>query len=294
MRRFIIGTDWWTDCDDAVAMRILAKAHKNKEIFIEGVIINACMEYSVTSLDGFLQLEGCENIPIGIDLKATDFGGNPPYQKRLSSYAKNRKSNSDAKNGVRLYREILSTANCPVEMIEIGYLQCFVELLESGPDDISNKTGLELIEEKVSKLWVMAGKWDADGEKENNFCRNMRSRIAGKIFCEKCPVPVTFLGFEVGVDVITGDTLSHDDFLWQALNDHGSPNGRSSWDPMLVALALVGDENIAGYDCIKGIASVDEKTGQNYFKHSKAGKHSYVVKKHSNCFYQSAINKIIT
>mgnify|MGYP003296410011 CR=1 FL=1 len=29
---------------------------------------------------------------------------------------------------------------------------------------------MELVKEKVSKLWVMAGKWDADGEKENNFC----------------------------------------------------------------------------------------------------------------------------
>ncbi len=25
MRKFIIGTDWWTDCDDAVALALAAK-----------------------------------------------------------------------------------------------------------------------------------------------------------------------------------------------------------------------------------------------------------------------------
>lgn len=26
MRKFIIGTDWWTDCDDAVALALAAKS----------------------------------------------------------------------------------------------------------------------------------------------------------------------------------------------------------------------------------------------------------------------------
>ena len=32
MRNFILGTDWWTDCDDVVAMRVITKAHKKGEI----------------------------------------------------------------------------------------------------------------------------------------------------------------------------------------------------------------------------------------------------------------------
>ena len=47
MRRFILDTDWWTDCDDAVALRLLCNAHKNKEIDFIGININACMPYSV-------------------------------------------------------------------------------------------------------------------------------------------------------------------------------------------------------------------------------------------------------
>lgn len=218
MRKFILGTDWWDDCDDAVAMRLTARAVKAKEVQVLGIGINACMENSVASLKAFLLAEGIDSIPIGIDQSATDFGGNPPYQKRLAELMPNIK-NSDAENAARLYRRLLAQANDPIEIMEIGYLQVISSVLQSKADDISEKSGLELFSEKVSKVWVMAGKWDADGEKENNFCRNMRSRIAGRDFCELCPVPVAFLGWEVGYGVITGNHLDNNDHLYTVLRD---------------------------------------------------------------------------
>ena len=293
MRNFIVGTDWWTDCDDAVALRILARAHKAGDIFIKGIILNACMENSVTSIEGFLNTEGVSNIPIGIDIEATDFGGEPPYQKSLSAYAVKYKSNVDAENAVRLYRKLLAEADGPIEIIEIGYLQVMAALIESKPDDISPKSGEELLKEKVAKIWVMAGKWDENPGKENNFARNRRSRIAADIFCRKCPVPLIFLGWEVGVDVITGDRLGKNDVLYKALCEHGSPNGRMSWDPMLVLLALTGDCAAAGYAVVRGDARVDPETGLNYFEESPDGKQAYVVKKKDNDYYKRKINELI-
>jgi hypothetical protein len=293
MRKFILDTDWWTDCDDAVALRLLARAHKSNEINLLGIIINACMEHSVTSLEGFLNTEGVCDIPIGIDLNATDFGGNPPYQKRLSQFAKKYHSNADAKDGVKLYRTLLASAKTPVELIEIGYPQVLAALLLSKPDEISNLSGVELLKNKVSKIWMMAGKWDNNPDKENNFARNERSRAAASIFCDICPVPITFLGWEVGASVITGGDLKKDDPLYLALCDHGSPNGRSSWDPMLCLLALIGNEEKAGYSAVSGKASVDAKTGENYFSVSKEGLHKYVVKKKEDAYYAHAINNLI-
>lgn len=292
MRKFILGTDWWTDCDDAVAMRLTARAVKAKEVQVLGIGINACMENSVASLKAFLLAEGIDSIPIGIDQSATDFGGNPPYQKRLAELMPNIK-NSDAENAVRLYRRLLAQANDPIEIMEIGYLQVISSVLQSKADDISEKSGLELFSEKVSKVWVMAGKWDADGEKENNFCRNMRSRIAGREFCELCPVPVTFLGWEVGYGVITGNHLDNSDHLYTVLRDHGSGNGRHSWDPMLVLMALIGDEEKAGYKTVTGTASVDAESGKNYFIRSDVGNHKFVIKQQENCFYEEQINRLL-
>lgn len=293
MRKILLGTDWWTDCDDAIALRLLTRAVKSGSIELIGIGINAAMDCSVASLIGFLNADGIQNVPVGIDLEATDYGGNPPYQKRLAeTYAKNL-SNLDAENGVRLYRKLLSSAKEKVEIIEIGFLQIVSGLLLSGADDISEKSGIELVREKVSKFWVMAGKWDADGEKENNFCRNPRSCKAGKEFCELCPVPVTFLGWEIGYGVITGGSLKEDDVLHEVLVDHGSENGRHSWDPMLTLMALIGDEDAAGYETVSGTATVDPKTGANYFNKSDNGLHKYVIKKHSNDYYEKAINDLI-
>ena len=290
----ILGTDWWTDCDDAVALRLVANAIKNEIVQLLGIGINACMEYSVASLKGFLKAEGVENIPIGIDLEAIDFGGKPPYQKRLAETMCPSVGNDEAEDAVRLYRRLLASEKEGVEIIEIGYPQVLSNLMNSGPDDISEKTGLELVSEKVSKFWVMAGKWDGDGEKENNFCRNARSRMAGKAFCELCPVPVTFLGWEVGYGVITGGTLKKDDHLHYALSDHGSPNGRYSWDPMLVLMALIGDEATAGYATVRGTARVDAQTGANYFERDAGGRHQFVIKNQENRYYEEQINQLIS
>jgi len=293
MRKMILGTDWWTDCDDAVAMRLLSRAHLAGRIQLLGIGINACMEHSVTSLEGFLNLEGVTDIPIGIDLAANDYSGKPPYQKRLAPAAQKYTCNEDAEDAVRLYRRLLAKASEPVEILEIGYPNVLAGLLLSGGDDISPETGLALLAKKVSRMWIMAGKWDTDGGIENNFSRSDRANQAAAYLCRHCPVPITFLGFEIGVDVITGGQLPHDDHLYHVLCDHGSHNGRSSWDPMLVQLALTGDEAAAGYNSVIGTASVDPKTGANHFQPDPAGKHRYVIKAKPDDYYKSVINQLI-
>lgn len=293
MKKVILGTDWWTDCDDAVALRIITKKIKAGEIELLGVVINACMEYSASSLEGFLLKDGIKDVPIGLDFDATDFGGNPPFQKRLSVYSEKYKNNSSAAPATRLYRKLLCEAEGRVEIFEIGFMQAFCALLQSPPDDISSKNGMELVSEKVEKVWVMAGKWDKDGECEHNFCLNERSRKAGEYFCKNCPVPVTFLGFEVGKSVISGGNLSAGDHLLDVLRDRRSENGRSSWDPMLVLLGIIGDEEKAGYETVCGIATVDSESGANFFRRKENGPHKFVVKKFPDEFYRDMINEII-
>ena len=293
MRKFILGTDWWTDCDDVVALRLLARSHSAKKIELLGIALNACMEDSVTSLEGFLNTENIYDVPIGINLDATDFGGNPPYQKRLSRLAKRYQGNADAEDAVKLYRSILVSADSPIELVEIGYPQVLAALLQSEADDISECKGIELVKNKVAKVWMMAGKWDDNPGKENNFARNERSRTAANAFCQICPVPITFLGWEVGAEVITGNKLDRNDPLYLALCDHGSLNGRSSWDPMLCLMAIIGDEAKAGYSIIRGKATVDPVTGENQFFADPNGIHAYVVKEHDDTYYADMINQKI-
>lgn len=290
----MLGTDWWDDCDDAVALRLLARAHLTGRICLCGVAINGCMTHSVASVDGFLSREGLQTIPpIGIDRAATDFGSHQSYQKRLAAYATRYRSNEEAEDGVRLYRRILAAAEEPVEICEIGFLQIAADLLDSEADDLSPLDGVELVRQKVARFWVMAGRWDVAVGTENNFAKNGRARDGAHRFCAKCPVPVIFLGFEVGHTVLTGDLLTPPDHLYDVLCDHGSRGGRLSWDPMLADLAIIGDEAAAGYTVIRGTATVDRETGENRFVPSDNGLHRYVIKAEADDVYRNRINAAI-
>ena len=289
-RKFILGTDWWTDCDDAVALRLLTKAVGMGEIDLLGVAVNACMEHSVASVKSFLNRDGLPHIPVGIDREATDYGGTLTYQKRLAEDLP-QCGNADGENAVELYRRLLAEADGKVELIEIGFLQVMEALLKSGGDRFSPKSGRELVAEKVDRIWVMGGKWDKNGEKEHNFAKTPRARVAAEAFCRLCPVPVTFLGWEVAHGVISGGRLDHSDHLYLAMKDHGSPNGRHSWDPMLVLMALIGDEEKAGYRTVTGYATVDPETGENTFRPSEDGLHRYVVRQWEKETYAQMIDE---
>jgi hypothetical protein len=188
---------------------------------------------------------------------------------------------------------LLAESREQVEIVEIGFLQIVADLLESPADELSPKCGRALVAEKVSRMWVMAGRWDVEIGKENNFCRNDRSITAGERFCRLCPVPVTFLGWEIGTLVVTGGELHRKDPLHRVLCDFGSPEGRKSWDPMLALLAVTGDAEAAGYDTVSGTARVDAQTGENYFSPSPDGPHRYVKMKFPPAYYEEQINRRI-
>ena len=293
MRNILLGTDWWTDCDDAVAVRLLARAAKAGKIRLLGIGVNACMEDSIASLDAFLHQEGIYGLPLGLDMEATDFGGKLTYQMRLAQNGVDCRKNADAEDAVALYRRLIAQADGMVEILEIGFPQVISRVLESPADEHSPLSGVELFRQKVRKVWVMAGKWDEEGGREHNFCRNLRASHAAEVFCRLCPVAVTFLGWEIGASVISGGKLPEGDLLHQVLCDHGSHNGRSSWDPMLVLMALVGDEEAAGYRVVRGKASVRAEDGANFFAEAPDGLHGYVVKTHEDAFYQAWIDRLI-
>ena len=294
VRPFTIGTDWFTDVDDAVAMRVFARAHKAGAIRIEGVCANTCRRYTCPSLDAFLCHEGLPGIPLGIDLGAR-YPGRAKYQKRMAGRPGNYRSNEGCTDAVRLYRAALAGAREPVEMAEIGFCQALAGLLDSPADELSPLDGRALLAEKCRHIWTMAGKWDIPGGAYNyNFRVTRQNMRAAHHFYENCPVPVTFLGHEVGRTVITGGVLEgRDDMLAWALRDHGSKRGRSSWDPMLALLAITGNLEEAGYTAVYGQARIAPKDGKCRWEPDAGGNQRYVVKAREDAFYRDAINGII-
>lgn len=294
MRRFILGTDWWTDCDDAVAIRVLAAAAAREEITVAGVVVNAYMPESAASALGYLAHEGLR-VPVALDRAATDYGGRPSYQHRVAETLGASYGDADCEEPVPMLRRLLAASpDGATEFIEIGYPQCLAALLASAPDGVSPLGGIELVRKKVSRLWMMAGNYENEARgRENNFARNARSAAAGAAVCRDWPTPVTFLGWEAGASVLSGGKLDPRDVLAQILADHGSARGRSSWDPMTVCLALHGSPEAAGYRSVCGRVSVDDATGENSFIRDAAGMHEYVVKTRPDAAYAEEIDTIL-
>ena len=290
MRSFILGTDWGEDVDDCLAVRILLRAHKKGEIDLLGVGTNTRTELSCSSLYAFMENEGVI-VPIGIDKTSDCQVQNISYQKILAPLAPPSMTNDHFEDAVRLYRRLIAQAKGKVEILEIGFMQVINGALMSGADDISPKTGMELFSEKVERVWSMGGKWDQQGGLEYNYSKYPFTREGAHSFVKNCPVPITFLGWEIGSGVITGGSASDDDILARALIAWGGEKGRESWDPMLAHLALCGSPELAGYDCVNGRASVDSD-GKNYFEIGN-GPHQYVIKAKPDSYYINEINNLV-
>ena len=139
---------------------------------------------------------------------------------------------------------------------------------------------------------IMGGRWDKNAGKEYNFTAYSLNREAAAYLCEYCPVPLTFLGYETGKDIITGGK-NVPGLTGTAYAAHLSPKGRPSWDPMTVLYAVIGDAEQAGYRKIRGRASVNAQNGKNRFIPEANGSHSYLVKKRDDRVFKNRIDEIL-
>lgn len=285
------GTDWWTDCDDAAALRILCRAHRAGKIRLLCVGINSVMEYSAPSVSAFCENEGVF-VPIGVDRSAVRDGRGCSYQRGLAAHPHTVRSNDDCADAWRLYRKTLASLSGKAEITEVGFPQIIMQLMQSGPDEDSPLTGLELVREKVDRIWLMAGRWDRPRGREYNLTAYPECAAAGHYICENSPVPLVFLGFEVGWGVMTGGDLPAGDLLREVFVAHGSADGNHSWDPMLVTAAVTQDLAAAGYTAVPGTARVDPETGENDFTPCEGGNHCYLVKTKPDGFYADRINSV--
>ena len=285
------GPDWWTDCDDVVAMRILCRAHEKGLINLKCVCADAVGRYTAASIDGFIKSEGIDGIPVGVDKSFSGDDSRCRYQKRLSELP-HTLDNDTCPDSCKLYRKMLWESEEKCHITEVGFPQIIHQLMVSEPDEICPLDGMELVKQKVEKIWMMAGDFRGRVHREYNVVATKAGFEAMKFILDNSPVPVTCLGFEAGETVITGGKLKVGDTLYNALADNGHAGGRCSWDPMTVLLAVIGDEEKAGYEKVCGTAYVDSE-GYTIMNESPDGLHAYVVKKHEDSFYENMIDEII-
>ena len=280
-RKFILDTDWFTDCDDCVALRFLIR-NLDEEHLLLGVNVNATTEHSYASLKAFMDYEGV-SYPIALEdpiYTPPADGYNFAYQINMAKG--NTHTNVEGESSQDFYKRMLEE-NEDVEIISIGFLTSLARTFQAYPH----------LAKKVKRLWIMGGKWDEQGGLEYNFCGNGNPKIinASRFIVNELDVEKVFLGGELGADVFTGSRLTQEDILGKSLKDYGCINGRQSWDPMLVLAAFYDKyEDAYGYEV--GRASVGENGG-SYFQKDKNGRDRYALKRKNNAYYEQTIDEII-
>ena len=185
-------------------------------------------------------------------------------------------------DSVAVYRQALVDADDhSVAISSVGLLTNLKALLMSEADDISPLSGYDLVAQKVKTLAVMGGKYPSSSDgSECNFCGcawasasdAATAAAATAYVVESIPPQVTVLysGFEIGIEVQSGGTLSTcasvDNPCRRAFEDYegGENLSRFSWDPLSTLAAVRGVEGasceLSGDD---GINTADAATGNN-------------------------------
>lgn len=252
--RLIFDTDMGNDVDDAIALGMLNHYISDGRISLLAVGLTKEGRGPITYTDMVQTWYGHPNVPLGafhkgapdsrnyasIVANAVDsLSGQPFFATTTTDY-------NALPEATPLYRRLLAAQpDHSVTIVTVGFSTNMASLLDSKPDEASPLTGRELINRKVSRLVMMAGRF-SDNESEYNVVEDIPS--AQKVF-DEWPTPIVTSPWELGVQVCYPATSIESDFGWaprhpvvEAYEAYMQmPYDRPCWDPTAVLYAVEGD-----------------------------------------------------
>lgn len=160
------------------------------------------------------------------------------------SYPHRYERSSEAPDAVAVYRNALEhRPPGSVIVVATGFFTNLRDLLVSMPDDYSDRTGVELVAEKVRALYVVAGM--AEGDREFNI---EMDPAAARYVMDNWPGEIYITGRDSGLRIFT-ETLPDTTVTGNPLADiyrlslrNGDPSVHSPFAPMAVLAAAGGTE----------------------------------------------------
>ena len=199
----ILDTDISSDVDDVGAVAVLHSLADQGKTEILAMMVSSGDLWSVPCLDSLNTWFGRPDIPLGM-VKGKNVLHKSEYTAVLAAeFPHDIQSGDAAPDAVTLYRQVLvEQEDDSVTLVSIGYLTNLNNLLQSQPDIISPLNGRELVKQKVKKLICMGGQYPQG--REWNFYQDTAST---KYVLGNWPSPITFCGFEAGLNIMTGAAL---------------------------------------------------------------------------------------
>ena len=248
----IFDTDMGPDYDDIGALAMLHALADSGECHILATIACNRHQYIAAVLNSMNTYFKRPGIPVGVvSGNAVNIGAVQKWDSMLvANYPHTVQSNNQATDALLLYRKLLAAApDNSITIVTVGFFTNMANLLQSGPDAFSPKSGAALVKQKVKLLVSMAGRFDHEMGSFKEF-NVMKDAAASAITFNHWPTPIIFSGFEIGARIFTGlpivnnNSIQHspvkDVFARSIPLDPNDKNGRMSWDETAVLVAVRG------------------------------------------------------
>ena len=286
--KIIFDTDFGGDADDLGALAMLNHFKTKGEIDLMAVMCWSTEKYAVSAIDAVNTWYGNPGIPIGVR-KGNLHEAPWNYTKVLADNLPHQRLSESAPDATELYRQILSKSkDRSVVIVAVGPYMNLEKLIDSEADDISSLTGSQLIKSKVKEIVLMGGQFPS-GENEWNFNGDMPG--VTKYVLANIETPITFLGFELGVSIKTGEVFNElpkdsplylgfyhfsENAPWMKHQFEGKIYDNSTFDQTAVLYAVRDGVGSYWHRVENGICLADDHGG-NTWEERENSNHSYLV-----------------
>ena len=260
MLDLIFDTDAGSDCDDMMALGYLIQAQKEGKIRIRAVTYSHPSPNGAAAIRATFRYFGEDAPPVGVMTGGAALSDH--YAKAIDERFATETDRAPAENAVSVLRRALTECEGETVICAVGPLTNIGALLESKPDSISPLSGIQLVKKKCSGMVLMAGQITPNENGEIPAEWNVKCDIsAAKATAELSPVPLAWLPFETGWNMITGIPIvqkygESSPISLSFTLFPGAKNGRHSWDPATALYAVEGCKDL--FTVRRGRVSVDE------------------------------------
>ncbi|MBO4825725.1 MAG: hypothetical protein J5506_00615 [Prevotella sp.] len=255
--QMILDSDFGSSTDDLFALMMLNHYIDDGLVDLKGIIVDREGEKNAGVVDIFNTYYGHPDIPVGLERNGvknprcfipyngicdlTDAQGRPLFRRSLNT--------SQLPDGYKLYRHLLSKADDhSMVIVAIGFATTLAQLMESGPDEYSQLSGLDLFGQKVKAVYIQSGRFEAG----DSLCGyNMRAASKqSAVFYDKLPknVDLVMSPSNIGdaMDYVPRDVLT--DLSYTGINpikavytNYTCDTGQRMWDTNCLVNAVMGD-----------------------------------------------------
>jgi hypothetical protein len=203
--KLIFDTDLGGDADDLGALVMLHNFIDRGECDLLAVMCWSQEESVIPAIDAVNRYYKHPEIPLGVR-KGNTYQDPNNYGRPLAEKFPHLQNYASVSEATTLYRKILSeNEDQSLLIVTVGPLKNIQNLLESEADQYSILNGKELVAKKVREFVIMGGQFP-EGSNEWNFNGNMPG--VTRAVLDQLTVPVTFSGFELGVEIKTGEVFN--------------------------------------------------------------------------------------